>query len=105
LQDELNEYLAERQIDGKSVLTWYHRQFKEAAQSRYCFPVSKSQQIHSQLAEMYQQETGVKKTIVLQKRNNRVWEDADRRVVPQHLTSRNIRKLNCLPIICTMQIE
>ena len=34
LQNALKEYLADRQVDGKVVQAWYHRQFWEAAEQR-----------------------------------------------------------------------
>ena len=34
LENELRDYLVERMVDGKTVLTWYHRQFWETAEKR-----------------------------------------------------------------------
>ncbi len=38
LQNDLGEYIVERGTHGKSVLSWYHRQFWEAAEDRYLKP-------------------------------------------------------------------
>lgn len=100
LQDDLGQYLVERHAEGKDVLAWYHRQFWEAAQARYCASASdggRLTQLHSALADLYLQEKGIRKTLVLEKRKGRTFHDADRGVTPQTLTVKNIRKLNSLP--------
>ncbi len=94
--DTMKEYLTKRQVDGKTVLTWYHRQFWETAEEWYLSDGGKKSYLHGQLAELYCQENGIRKTIVLHNRGKTV-EDADRQVVPQPLRVRNMRKLSCLP--------
>ena len=42
----------ERGADNVTVTSWYHRQFAEAAQARYC-PADKVKFLHSQLAEFF----------------------------------------------------
>jgi len=95
--EDLREYLAERQVDGKTVLAWYHRQFWETAEKRYLDSVERVTWFHRQLAEIYGQETGLRRTITLQQRRGIVLENADRKVTPQPLTPTNLRKLKCLP--------
>ena len=95
--EDLREYLAERQVDGKTVLSWYHRQFWETAEQRYLDSADRLQSFHRQLAEIYSQETGLHRTITLHQRQGIVLEDADRKVTPQPLTATNLRKLKCLP--------
>ena len=95
--EDLREYLAERQVDGKTVLSWYHRQFWETAEQRYLDSAERRQCFHRQLAEIYSQETGLRRTITLHQRQGIVLKDADRKVTPQPLTAGNVRKLKCLP--------
>ena len=52
---------------------------------------------HQALAELYDQENGIQRTITLTQRKGKVITDADRKVNPQHLDVINVRKLNCLP--------
>lgn len=95
--EDLREYLAERQVDGKTVLSWYHRQFWETAEQRYLDCADRRHCFHRQLAEIYSQETGLRRTITLHQRQGMVLKDADRKVTPQPLTAANLRKLKCLP--------
>lgn len=97
LQYSLKDYLAERQVDGKTVLAWYHRQFWEAAETRYLQPPKGHKILHSNLADIYLQEDGIYKTIVLRQRNSKTLTDCDRGVTPQPLHSKNLRKLRALP--------
>lgn len=96
LQYDVSEYLVERQADGKTVISWYHRVFWEAAEERYLHFNSKIR-LHSSLAEIFRKDDGFKKTITLEKRNNLVIENADRQISHQPLKQSNLRKLNCLP--------
>ena len=93
----LSEYLTEKSVDGKTVRTWYHRQFLVAAHEYYLSDVSHQQRMHASLAQLFLQTGGVRRTIRLQQRRGKVIEDADRRVVPQVLDVKNLRKLNALP--------
>jgi len=95
--EDLREYLAERRVDGKTVLTWYHRQFWETAERQYLGSADQLVSFHRQLAEIYSQETGLRRTITLQQRRGITLKDADRKVTPQPLTATNLRKLKCLP--------
>jgi len=97
ITEDLREYLAERQVDGKTVLSWYHRQFLETAERRYLDSDDRLKSFHFQLAEIYNQETGLRRSITLHQRRGIVLEDADRKVTPQPLTATNLRKLKCLP--------
>lgn len=97
LQYEIQEYLVERTADGKTVMAWYHRLFWETATQRFVEPSPRKRDLHRRLAEVFSCEHSVKKSVVLQKRNNLTMVDADRQVAPQPLTVKNVRKLNSLP--------
>ena len=97
LHYDLKDYMTERQMDGKVVLTWYHRQFFECAESRYIPNVATQIYIHNALAELYSQTSGITRTIVLKQRRGKLIQNADRKVTPQKLSINNIRKLNALP--------
>lgn len=49
----LAEYLVERGSDSVRVLMWYHRQFIEAAQDRYCADEALRKEMHGIVAEYY----------------------------------------------------
>ena len=97
LEHALKEYICERRVDGKVVLAWYHRQFWEAAEMRYLQPESQKKLLHKNLAELFLQETGIKRTITLHHFQGKVIQDADRRVKPQPLEATNLRKLQAVP--------
>ena len=97
VQHAMREYLTERQEDGKSVLAWYHRQFHETAEKRFLKPDSRRRELHFALSELFMQENGITKTVILHHRNGKVIENADRCVTPQPLNVRNKRKLHALP--------
>ena len=97
LQYSLKEYLCERRVDGKVVLAWYHRQFWEAAEFRYLEPEGMRKNLHEALAEVFLQETGIRKTITLHQRKGKVIENANRNVKLQPFTVSNHRKLNAVP--------
>ena len=50
---EIDEYLVERQADGRTVLAWYHRQFIEAATDRYLSNKKDILACHSGLADLF----------------------------------------------------
>ncbi len=97
VQHALREYLTERQVDGKTVMAWYHRQFVEASEMRFLKPDSRKQKLHFALSELFMQEEGITKTVILHHRNGKVIENADRCVTPQPLNVKNKRKLHALP--------
>ena len=97
LQNDLKEYLAQRYVDSKNVFTWYHRQFWEAAEERYLNNETKKRMYHSALADIFIQEQGVFRTIILTQRGNKIIENANRCVTPQPMCIRNTRKINCIP--------
>lgn len=107
VSERLREYLTEKQVDAKTVTTWYHRQFWEVAEQRYLADSATVVSYHRRLAELYDQENGIRRTIVLSHRRNKVIVDADRKVRPQPLTEHNLRKLECLPfhLICSGDVE
>lgn len=95
IRHEVGGYLVERLTHGKDTLTWYHRQFIEAASDRY----TKGRDgiyLHKVMSEIYLQTDGVKRDVVLSKRKMTV-PKADRQVTQQLLTVRNTRKLDSLP--------
>ena len=96
LKEHLREYFADQQIDDKNVTTWYHRQFFETAELRYLHDPKVLSAFHMQLAEIYDQENGIKRTIVLKQRGGKVIRDADRKVQLQPMSPTNLRKLKCL---------
>ena len=104
---ELEEFLVERDVDGATVLSWYHRQFWETAEQRYLRPptqhttdktedLSLYHKYNQHLSDLFMVETPVKRTIHLTRRNYCI-EDADRLVTLQPLTAANRRKLIKLP--------
>ena len=95
--NDLKEYLTEKAVDGKTVHTWYHRQFLEAAHDYYLGDTSHQISMHANLAQLFLQTDGVRRTITLTQRRGKVVLDADRRVAPQQLHVTNLRKLNALP--------
>ena len=97
VQNALCMYLVERQVDGKTVYTWYHRQFWEAADERYLSEREERRFLHSILADLFIQDNGIKRSILLENRRNRVMENADRCIAHQPLTTKNLRKLSALP--------
>ncbi|XP_052105636.1 NACHT domain- and WD repeat-containing protein 1-like isoform X2 [Mytilus californianus] len=52
LKTDLQQYLVDRGADGVRVIYWYHRQFIEAAQDRYCTK-GKQSLLHSALADFF----------------------------------------------------
>ena len=78
LRHELREYLSERRSHTKTTLSWYHRQFIEAASERYAGE-EQARVLHCGLAEYYQAEEGVQKDITLSRRKLTI-PDADRQV-------------------------
>ncbi|KAL5018770.1 hypothetical protein ScPMuIL_004492 [Solemya velum] len=95
IRHEIGDYLVERLTHGKDTLTWYHRQFVEAASDRYTM-VRGGIYLHKVMSEIFLKEDGVKRDIYLSKRKMTV-TDADRQVTQQLLTVRNKRKLDSLP--------
>ncbi|XP_038066823.1 NACHT domain- and WD repeat-containing protein 1-like [Patiria miniata] len=100
LKYELEEYLVERQTDGKTVMVLYHRQFTEAARDRYLCDPDEKQKRHQVMAEFFAGtwSAGQKKTLNLTQREE-VYK-ADRLVAPQPLKRHkayNYRKLSELP--------
>jgi len=53
--EDVREYLAERQVDGKTVQSWYHRQFWESATEQYLGSTDQFEWFNQQLAEIYGQ--------------------------------------------------
>ena len=54
IRHDIEEFLTERQADGKTVIAWYHRQFWEAAQSHYLSKPDEKQARHLLLAEYFE---------------------------------------------------
>jgi hypothetical protein len=92
---ELASYIVERQRNQHTVIFWYHRQFVEAAMERYSSG-DQTSKLHTDLGDLFGNETGVRRGIFLSKRNKLI-EDADRQLGVQVLHSGNTRKLSMLP--------
>ena len=98
---DIDEYLVERQVDGKTVMAWYHRLFKQAVGIKYMdmggvitIQINEKYfEFGNDLSKLFMAEDGVKRTIFLSHRNKKI-ENADRQVTPQPLVPSNIRKLN-----------
>ena len=54
IRHDIDEFLTERQADGKTVIAWYHRQFWETAQCYYLADLKEKRSRHSLLAEYFQ---------------------------------------------------
>ena len=54
IRHDIDEFLTERQADGKTVIAWYHRQFWETAQTQYLSDSREKQSRHSLLSEYFQ---------------------------------------------------
>ncbi|XP_033761972.1 NACHT domain- and WD repeat-containing protein 1-like isoform X2 [Pecten maximus] len=98
LRTDLQEYIVERGADGVRVMYWYHRQFIEAARSRYCGDKI-IRHLHTGLAEFF--------SGTWSKGNKKPYTDRsgksgleDRHVAGQPMKygdTYNVRKLNNLP--------
>ena len=56
IRQDIDEFLTERQADGKTVIAWYHRQFWETAQTCYLSDPQEKQFRHSLLSEYFEGE-------------------------------------------------
>ncbi|XP_025922865.1 NACHT domain- and WD repeat-containing protein 1 isoform X2 [Apteryx rowi] len=100
LRSDMGECLAERKVDGFTLLSFAHRQFVEKVQNRY---LSKQDQTkrHFLLADFFKGtwSWGMKKPLILPDLSRTL--NADRKVAPQPLwfsdTVANRRKLSELP--------
>ena len=54
IRHDIDEFLTERQADGKTVIAWYHRQFWETAQTQYLLDPEKKKARHALLSEYFQ---------------------------------------------------
>ena len=102
IRHSLGQYLVERQVDGATVIAWYHRLFHKTATDMYVNDLGISngksrQQLYTDLANLYKTTSGIKRSIHLVKRNLTI-ENADRQVLPQLLNQTNTRKLKYLPM-------
>eukprot|EP00057_Strongylocentrotus_purpuratus_P015686 XP_011670160.1 PREDICTED: NACHT and WD repeat domain-containing protein 1 isoform X1 [Strongylocentrotus purpuratus] len=99
LKYELEEYLVERQADGRVVMVLYHRQFKEAALARYMNDPKIARQHYQVLADFFEARWSDKpKTLVLTQRKETL--QAYRKVASQPLRfdkEFNQRKISELP--------
>ncbi|XP_060597775.1 NACHT domain- and WD repeat-containing protein 1-like [Ruditapes philippinarum] len=99
VRNDLSQYLVERGADGTRVMSWYHRQFTEAAEARYCSDPEQNKVIHSNLADFFNGTwaNGIKKRFTTS--NGQTGEE-DRHVSAQPLKygkNYNIRALSNLP--------
>ncbi|UJR33443.1 hypothetical protein I4U23_020888 [Adineta vaga] len=94
----IKEYLSQKRIHDKHILSFYHRKFSEATTKRY---EHLRKQCHEHLIEIYgNDQTTYKRTITLKKRNNMIINDADRLISSQMTNQLNTRKLIALPYHC-----
>lgn len=47
------QFAVDRGADGVRVMYWYHRQFFEAAQNRYCNDQTLNEKLHAELADFF----------------------------------------------------
>ncbi|XP_060071031.1 NACHT domain- and WD repeat-containing protein 1-like [Ylistrum balloti] len=103
LKTDLQHYIVERGSDGISVMNWYHRQFKETADNRYC-GLQEVEQVHTGLADFFNGKWAneKKKPYVYKEKPG----EADRHVSSQpliHRDSYNLRRLNNAPYHLVME--
>ena len=99
IYDELSPYLDERLTDGKTTLCWYHTVFRHTVFKRYMNQGSSSllkTERYKEVAVIFITENGLKRTITLNRRSLTI-PDADRQIMPQKVTPKNLRKLRLLP--------
>ncbi|XP_065054750.1 NACHT domain- and WD repeat-containing protein 1-like isoform X2 [Rhopilema esculentum] len=53
MKHDLSSYLVDRGADESRVVTWYHRQFKEAAVERYLSDKEETRRIHKAISEYF----------------------------------------------------
>ncbi|XP_046574149.1 NACHT domain- and WD repeat-containing protein 1-like [Haliotis rubra] len=98
LKNDLDLYIAQREIDNSPVLLWNHQLFKDVAHDMYCSDVTITKTLHENLADFFSGKwSDCEKPF-----KDRDGKDgsADRRVTAQpvmHGEEANLRKLNCLP--------
>ena len=104
---DISEFLVERQADGKTVLSWYHRQFIETARERYLSATTLvDRYLHANIATYFNGSYGGNshKPITLTHRNLML-EHVSRHVAMQPLEYYegvyNLRKLSELPFHLT----
>ncbi|CAF3973360.1 unnamed protein product [Rotaria sp. Silwood2] len=94
----IKEYISQKHIHNKHILSFYHRKFSESTRKRY---KHLREQCHEHLIEIYcNDQTSYKRTITLKKRNNKIIYDADRLINTQITNILNKRKLISLPYHC-----
>ena len=93
MREDLGNYLVEREADGITVISWYHRQFKEAASKRYLTDKAFKKLIHGNMADFFlgKWASGRKKPFIYPQRVatrmrlERRESEADRKVADQPL--------------------
>ena len=95
IRHDLKDYVAERKTFKKVTISWYHRQFFDAATRKYASG-DQYRQLHLELSDLYLCEQPFKKTIVLKQRNFTA-ENADRQITVQPMVDSNLRKITSLP--------
>ena len=104
LRCDLNDYLVERRVHGRTIIAWYHRQFWEAAISAYCSDKETKKSLHSDLADLYLVGDGFKRSITLKYRKDLKIDNADRQITPQIFSHKNKRLLTSLPLhLCSAE--
>ncbi|KAH3887306.1 hypothetical protein DPMN_011322 [Dreissena polymorpha] len=98
LRDDLKHYLVDRCADHVKVVSWYHRQFIEAAENRYLSNVATNKKLHAALAEFFAGTWAGREKEYVTPKNEK--GSADRHVTSQPNkfgTTYNMRKLANLP--------
>jgi hypothetical protein len=94
----IKEYLSQKRVHNKHILSFYHRKFIESTRKFY---QHLRQQCHEHLIEIYSNDQpAYKRSIVLKKRNNKSIDNADRLISTQITDTLNQRKLIALPHHC-----
>ncbi|XP_067671053.1 uncharacterized protein [Haliotis asinina] len=98
LRNDLDLYIAQREIDNTPVLLWNHQLFKEVAHDMYCNDVTITKMLHENLADFFSGKWSDREKTFKDRKGKD--GSADRRVTAQpimHGEEANLRKLNCLP--------
>eukprot|EP00026_Physarum_polycephalum_P000179 Phypoly_transcript_00179.p1 GENE.Phypoly_transcript_00179~~Phypoly_transcript_00179.p1 ORF type:complete len:1916 (+),score=293.82 Phypoly_transcript_00179:377-6124(+) len=100
--EDLGPFMVERGVDGATVHSLYHRQFREAARARYITSPEKERQIASHLAAFFNGDFSSPHVIPFTTKDG-VVRTEDRLIAPQPLEyapyQHNLRKLVELPFL------
>eukprot|EP00106_Octopus_bimaculoides_P004243 XP_014771685.1 PREDICTED: uncharacterized protein LOC106870193 [Octopus bimaculoides] len=103
IKNDLEEYLVNRGSNGIQVLYWYHRQFIEVANDRYCFDPKVKEKLFQGLIDFFSGTWADGRAKPYVGRNGQSGR-SDRLVTSQPVQFNNrpnLRKLNILPYLLT----